>query len=482
MKTEIIDRNAEYLGIPRLLLMENAGRCLAEKIVSIAETENEKISIFCGSGGNGGDGLVAARHLVNRGFKVEVFLMTHPQRIRSKETIKNWEIINNMTYSDNLNVNVVLDSSYLPSSVDGIIVDAMLGTGIKGKIREPIRSAIKLINDSNAVVVAVDVPSGLDPTTGKISDIAVKADYTITFHKIKKGLDTKTAGKIIVCDIGIPKEAEVFVGPGDLIRIKRNPESHKGENGKVLIIGGSPVYSGAPALSGLAALQAGCDLVTILCPKTAAPVIKSYSPDLIVKEIDSDYVDKIDMELVEKSDSIVIGPGLEENPKTRKAFKFLIREIDDTTPIVIDADALKLVEIEDIKDFENIVLTPHLGEFKRLFKISGKDLKSKIKYVTSASKKINGVILLKGKIDIIAQNGKIRLNRTGNPGMTVGGTGDVLSGIVASLISQKLRPFDAACLGAFINGKAGDLASEIYGYNFTATKMLKFIPKAMKLK
>lgn len=186
MKTEIIDRNAEYLGIPRLLLMENAGRCLAEKIVSIAETENEKISIFCGSGGNGGDGLVAARHLVNRGFKVEVFLMTHPQRIRSKETIKNWEIINNMTYSDNLNVNVVLDSSYLPSSVDGIIVDAMLGTGIKGKIREPIRSAIKLINDSNAVVVAVDVPSGLDPTTGKISDIAVKADYTITFHKIKK--------------------------------------------------------------------------------------------------------------------------------------------------------------------------------------------------------------------------------------------------------------------------------------------------------
>lgn len=330
---------------------------------------------------------MAARHLVNRGFKVEVFLMTHPQRIRSKETIKNWEIINNMTYSDNLNVNVVLDSSYLPSSVDGIIVDAMLGTGIKGKIREPIRSAIKLINDSNAVVVAVDVPSGLDPTTGKISDIAVKADYTITFHKIKKGLDTKTAGKIIVCDIGIPKEAEVFVGPGDLIRIKRNPESHKGENGKVLIIGGSPVYSGAPALSGLAALQAGCDLVTILCPKTAAPVIKSYSPDLIVKEIDSDYVDKIDMELVEKSDSIVIGPGLEENPKTRKAFKFLIREIDDTTPIVIDADALKLVEIEDIKDFENIVLTPHLGEFKRLFKISGKDLKSKIKYVTSASKK-----------------------------------------------------------------------------------------------
>ncbi|KUK00339.1 MAG: Bifunctional NAD(P)H-hydrate repair enzyme Nnr, partial [Methanobacteriaceae archaeon 41_258] len=238
----VADLNAEYLGIPRLSLMENAGKMVAQEINRLVDSG--RVTIFAGTGGNGGDGFVAARHLLNIGFKVEVILLAHPSRIRSKEAKKNWEVLEKMEVSPvPLELKIIKDSSQLKPLNTDVVVDAILGTGIKGRLREPIRSAIRLINGSDALKVAVDIPSGVEPETGEVVDVAVEADYTVTFHRMKDGLrtaDPTFTGEIIVSDIGIPLMCEIFTGPGDLLRLsKRKSSSHKGENGRILIIGGS---------------------------------------------------------------------------------------------------------------------------------------------------------------------------------------------------------------------------------------------------
>jgi len=487
----VVDLNAEYLGIPRLSLMENAGKMVAQEINRLVDSG--RIAIFAGTGGNGGDGFVAARHLLNMGFKVEVILLAHPSRIRSKEAKKNWEVLEKMEVSPvPLELKIIKDSSQLKSLNTDVVVDAILGTGIKGRLREPIRSAIRLINGSDALKVAVDIPSGVEPETGEVVDVAVEADYTVTFHRMKDGLrtaDPTLTGEIIVSDIGIPLMCEIFTGPGDLLRLsRRKSSSHKGENGRILIIGGSAKYSGAPALAGLAALKSGADLVTIACPEPATVPIKSHSPDLIVKGFPGDHINikmlKGMLKMAGRVDCVLIGCGSGLKPETEDAFNILVQEIMSMEkPIVIDADGLKLIKKDTIKDYPNIVLTPHEGEFREFFSLKSpiviKDFKEKVTAYHSISNNIRGLVLLKGPVDMIFQGEKVRLNTTGTPGMTVGGTGDCLAGITASLWAQRLSPMDAAALAAFINGRAGELAEEEYGYGFTASEMIDFIPKAM---
>jgi len=487
----VADLNAEYLGIPRLSLMENAGKMVAQEINRLVDSG--RVTIFAGTGGNGGDGFVAARHLLNMGFKVEVILLAHPSMIRSKEAKKNWEVLEKMEVSPvPLKLKIIKDSSQLEPLNTDVIVDAILGTGIKGRLREPIRSAIRLINGSDALKVAVDIPSGVEPETGEVVDVAVEADYTVTFHRMKDGLkaaDPTLTGEIIVSDIGIPLMCEIFTGPGDLLRLsKRKSSSHKGENGRILIIGGSAKYSGAPALAGLAALKSGADLVTIACPEPATVPIKSYSPDLIVKGFPGDHINikmlKGMLKMAARVDCVLIGCGSGLKPETEDAFNILVQEIMNMEkPIVIDADGLKLIKKDTIKDYPNIILTPHEGEFREFFSLKSpiviKDFKEKVTAYHSISNNIRGLVLLKGPVDMIFQGEKVRLNTTGTPGMTVGGTGDCLAGITASLWAQGLSPMDAAALAAFINGRAGELAEEEYGYGFTASEMIDFIPKAM---
>ncbi|MDI6882370.1 MAG: NAD(P)H-hydrate dehydratase [Methanothermobacter sp.] len=489
----VTDLNAEYLGIPRLSLMENAGKAVAQEINKLIDSGS--VTIFAGTGGNGGDGFVAARHLLNMGFKVEVILLAHPSRVRSEEAKKNWEVLEKMKLSPApLELRIIRDSSQLKPPNTSVIVDAILGTGIKGRLREPIRSAIKLINKSKALKVAVDIPSGVEPETGEVADVAVEADYTVTFHRMKDGLkmaDPTLTGEIIVSDIGIPPMCEIFTGPGDLLRLpKRKSSTHKGENGRILIIGGSAQYSGAPALAGLAALKSGADLVTIACPESAMIPIKSYSPDLIVKGFPGDHINtkmlKGMLKMVERVDCILIGCGGGLEPETGDAFNLLVQEIMKMgKPIVIDADGLKLIKKDTIKDYHNIILTPHEGEFKKFFSLKSpiiiKDFKEKVTAYHSIANNIKGLVLLKGPVDMIFQGEKVRLNTTGTPGMTVGGTGDCLAGITASLWAQGLSTMDAAALAAFINGRAGELAEEEYGYGFTASEMIDFIPRAMSI-
>jgi len=483
----VIDANTEALGIPRASLMENAGHCLAEIISGILKPC--KISIYAGNGGNGGDGFVAARYLLNKGFEVNIYLLTHPSHINSAESRKNWEVLQKINVGlNNLKISVWEDSSDLSITDSDVILDALLGTGVEGKLREPISHAIDVINNSSAVKVAVDVPSGLDPLTGKVFDKAVKADFTVTFHRIKLGLkDAKKEyiGNIHVCDIGIPNEAEIFTGPGDLLRFNnRNEWSHKGQNGKVLVIGGSKDYSGAPAIAALSSLKSGVDLAIVTSPSNVSNIIRSYSPDLIVKSLSKDFitlndVDKL-LEFSKNIDSLIIGCGIGLEDETGEALNQLLDKI--RKPMVIDADALKLIDVDLIRKIRSdTVLTPHGNEFKELFSINIPDkLEDKIQTVLKASESCDATVLMKGSVDIIASNDRLKLNCTGNPGMTVGGTGDCLAGLVGGLLAQGHEGFEAAFLGAYINGKAGDLAILDYGYNFTTSDLLKFIPDSYK--
>ncbi|MCE5214982.1 MAG: NAD(P)H-hydrate dehydratase [Methanobacterium sp.] len=483
----VLDANAEAMGIPRQSLMENAGRCLAYKIIHLLKPC--KVVIFAGTGGNGGDGFVSARYLMNKGFEVHVYLLGHPYRIKSKETAINWEVLKKIKELHSpLKISVIEDSADLSEIQAEIIIDALLGTGTEGKLREPISKAVEIINKSKAIKIAVDIPSGMDPLTGKVFDKSVQADFTFTFHQEKSGFKDAKAeylGEVHVCDIGIPTEAEITTGPGDLLRLnKRLNKSHKGQNGRVLIIGGSKDYSGAPSLAALSALKSGADLAVVACPSVISSSIRSYSPDLIVNSLTDDFItpkdiDKI-LKLSENADSLVIGCGMGTESETAVTLNYLLEKLDK--PVVIDADALKIIDTDLIKKSNiEIVLTPHAAEFKALFSTDVPEkLEQKIEILKEVSKSSESTVLLKGNTDIIVYQDNVKLNTTGNPGMTVGGTGDCLAGLIGGLIAQGHQGYEAAFLGAYINGRAGDMAFMDYGVNLTATDLLNKLPKAFK--
>ena len=506
MDMMVTDYNCEYLGLSRLCLMESAGKSLAEEVGKIAVytfSKPVKVVIFTGSGGNGGDGFVAARYLLNRGYDVDIYMLK--ESIRSKHSKINLEILKNMkprlsrlnifnlkTLEDINNCEVAKSDNS-----EFIIVDGLLGTGIKGKLQTNIKRAIEIINDSKGIKISVDVPSGMDPLTGEVSDLAVIPDYTISFHKIKTGVrnaDEEIVGGLVTADIGIPFEAEYFINYGDFLRLKdRDSKSHKGNNGSLLIIGGNEDYSGAPAIAGMAAIGAGADLVYVASPKKAAEAIKSTSPDLIVKSLEGDKLSLDHMEelieLSDKVDAVLIGPGAGIDGETSKLFNVLATKIKK--PMVFDADALKQVEINLVKNRDDIILTPHIFEFKSFFKVTDdlkldidsydfKKVDENITQFQQITRQIKGTVIVKGQYDLILSKTRFRINKSGNSGMTVGGTGDALAGITTSLLSQGLSTFDSACLGVFINGLAGDEAFNDKGNGFSATDLVSYIGSVIK--
>lgn len=502
----VTDFNCEYLGLSRLCLMESAGKSLAEEIGKIAVytfSKPVKIVIFTGSGGNGGDGFVAARYLLNRGYDVDIYMLK--DNIRSAEAKINFDILQNMhprlshLTIYNLKTLEDIDNTEVNKNSKGeyIIVDGLLGTGIKGKLQTNIKRAIEVINKSNGIKISVDVPSGMDPLNGEVSDLAVIPDYTISFHKIKDGVrhaDEKCVGGLVTADIGIPFEAEYFVSYGDFLRLKnRDSSSHKGNNGRLLIIGGSNDYSGAPAIAGMAAIGAGADLVYVATPEKSAEAIKATSPDLIVKSLEGDklslsHADEI-LSIVDDVDAVLMGPGAGIDDETSNLFNVLATKIKK--PIILDADSLKQVNLSLIKNREDIILTPHIFEFKSFFNVSDdlkldinsydfKKVDENISEFQKITGQIKGTVLVKGKYDLILSGTRFRINKSGNAGMTVGGTGDALAGICASLLAQGLNSFDSAALGVFINGVSGDRAYDDKGNGFSATDLVSYIGNVIK--
>jgi len=483
-----LDLNAEYFGISRLQLMENAGRSVAAEIASRFNPLNTRVSVFCGLGGNGGDGFVAARHLVCAGFKVSVLLAGRSSDIVNEEARRNWEALKSLRKS--LTLREVHDSSLIPDVEAEVIVDALLGIGLKSPPRPPISQMIRKINELEAFKVAVDIPSGIDSDTGAVLGEAVKAHLTVTFHKPKPGLlkAKEYVGELVVKQIGIPEEIEEFAGPGDVLTIlkPRPPEAHKGDFGRLLIVGGSETFSGAPTLAALAALRTGVDLVYIASPRETAYAISSISPDLITLKLEGDHLGMRNMPTIrsymERATAVVIGPGLGLHKETEEAVNEIIGAAEKRRiPILLDADGLKAFANFKRKLETPAVLTPHLGEYALLVgEKPPEDLEGRAEHVKKTAESLNAVILLKSHIDIISDGFRVKFNFTGNPGMTVGGTGDVLSGIVAAFLSQGADPFEAAVAGAFINGAAGDFVVAEKGYHMVASDLIDWIPKVME--
>jgi NAD(P)H-hydrate epimerase len=479
-----LEVNAEYFGVSLLQLMENAGRNVAAEIASRFPRE-QKVAIFCGLGGNGGDGFVAARHLLAQGFKVAVVLAGKGADIRHEAALKNWCALQPLCES--IQIQEVTDSSAIPNVNADIVVDALLGTGTKGKLKPPVTQMVEYINGLAAYKIAVDVPTGIDSDTGEVLGNAVKANLTVTFHKSKTGLRDakKYVGELIVRDIGVPDEMAKFAGPGDVLLVKktRTASAHKGDFGRLLVIGGSEVFSGAPALVSLAALRSGVDLVYLAAPAKTAYAVSSMSPDLITLKLKGDHLNTGNVAslqpYLETVDAVAMGPGLGLHAETREFVKACVAAVESAgKPLLLDADGLKA-----FAEFKRalkvpLVLTPHAGEYAVLAgrKLS-ESLEERVAEVQETAAELKAVVLLKGQVDVVCDAKRVKLNFTGNPGMTVGGTGDVLSGIVGALLAQKADAFEAAVAGAFVNGAAGDFVAGNRGYHLVATDLLDWIPR-----
>ena len=465
-----IDRNAAALGVPRKQLMESSGNAVASAVRRVAGA-GASVTVVAGRGNNGGDGFVAARFLDDH--DVTVHLLGRPETIRTEIARENWNALQTAEYD----TRTVTDSADLDLSGPDVIVDAMLGTGVTGALREPEATAAAEINRADAPVVSVDVPSGVDADSGEAADLAVDADQVVTFHDRTSGLDAVDA-EVTVADIGIPAAAERFVGPGDLLGLDRAPDSHKGDAGEVLVVGGGP-YTGAPALAGQAALRAGADLVRIACPTVVADTVQGYSESLILRPYDGerfapDHVDEV-LETAARHDTVVIGPGLGRHDETRSAVRKFLTRYDGTA--VVDADALAVVP--EVDTDATLLCTPHQGELRGMGGETATDWRTRTELVAEFAAELGHLLLVKGPYDVVSDGDETRVNRTGNPGMTVGGTGDVLAGATGALACV-LPPLHAASVAAYATGRAGDAAAETAGDGLVATDLPDRLPAALR--
>jgi NAD(P)H-hydrate epimerase len=465
----VVDSNAEALGVARKQLMESAGNAIG-RAVREASTPGASVTMVCGRGNNGGDAFAAARFLSD--FDVTVLLLGRAETITTEIARENWHALERAE----INAREVRDSTALALEDPDVVIDAMLGTGVTGALREPAATAAAAINATDATVISVDVPSGIDADTGERSGIVVETDRVVTFHDQKPGLRDVEAD-VMVADIGIPDAAERFVERGDLLRLSRDPTAHKGDFGRVLVIGGGP-YTGAPTLAARAALRAGADLAHVACPESIAHEIQGYSENVIVRpqsgsRLTPDDVSEL-LELATEMDCVVVGPGLGDANRTLEAVSMFLAEFEGMA--VVDADALQVVP--DVDTDATLICTPHQGELEAMGGETATDPETHASLVASFAADLGVTLLVKGAHDVIADGHRTRRNRTGNPGMTVGGTGDVLAGATGA-IACVLDPHPAASVAAHANGRAGDIVVEKRGHGLVATDLLESLPNAL---
>ncbi len=465
--------------IPSQLLMENAGRGLVDQIEQkIGPVAGLKIAILCGSGNNGGDGLVAARHLRLRGAEAIVYLLV--------DSPSSEEMAQTLASSD-------------------LIIDALLGTGLSRPVDSHYRKIIETINavreESDIPVISVDIPSGISADTGEILGVAVHADYTFTMGLPKRGLflgeGLEHRGQWDIVDIGFPNElidrAEIkvhLIGPADIAFSPRRLGSHKGDFGHLLIIAGSRGKVGAAAMTALSALRSGAGLVTVALPESidsiASTVMEAMTLPLSeTKEGTLSLTsEKTILNAMEGKEALVIGPGLSQQEETIRLVLNLIGQTQ--LPIVIDADGINALA-SDLSVLKRpnrgaIILTPHPGEMGRLLGISAQAVqKDRIEIATRFASEWNVILVLKGAHTVIAAPDRsVFLSNTGNPGMATAGTGDVLAGMIGALLAQGILPISAACWGVVLHGLAGDIAVKTIGeVSLMATDLIAKIPEAM---
>ncbi|MFH0882009.1 MAG: NAD(P)H-hydrate dehydratase [bacterium] len=482
---ELDRRTIEEAGLPGIVLMELAARGVMLEVDTLlgGRVPGARALVFCGGGNNGGDGFAVARRLLNFGAEVTVYLVAERSKI-SGDALTNLKVYENLG-GKVIEVKSRKDLEKIPPA--DVIVDALLGTGLRGGADGLIADAIEAINISQASVVSVDIPSGVDGSTGHVAGVAVRADLTATFGEIKVGHIVSPgidhAGRISRVDIQIPPkyvmEIEVpmyLVEPADVCDMlpDRRLTQHKGDNGKVLVVAGSVGMTGAAELAAKAILRTGAGMVKVATAKSAQAILAGRSAEVMTIPVADTETGSIAAEAETTIDEArkwadveVIGPGLSLNPETIKWFE---GHVDDLPlPTVIDADGLNaLAQLPGaLKGLagKNVVLTPHLGEFARLAGKPSADIAAdRLNSLRQFAEQANVTVVLKGVPTLIAgPSGPVYAVLAGNPGMATAGMGDVLTGVIAGFLAQGLNPQEASIAAVTVHGLAGNLAADEVG-------------------
>lgn len=502
-----IDRIAiEEYKIPSLTLMENAGISVVNLIKrKFGCPEGKKIVIFCGKGNNGGDGFVVARLLHRLAAKVRVYLLGKIKEVKkdAKVNLERFKNLGNEIFEITEEEDLLLEEDYLKNS--DLIVDAILGTGATGELSELLRFTVEWINKFKKPVISIDIPTGVCSDTGKLLPVAIKSTYTVTMGLPKIGLvlfpGAEYAGEVEVADIGFPQELindEKIVL--NLITEKmvkemfspRKKDTHKGDYGKIFILAGSPGFTGAAYLCSQATIRAGAGLVTVGIPESLNEIMEVKLTEVMTKPLPETEEKTLSLKaeeeilkFMEKCDILAIGPGISQNPETQELVRRII--LKSKIPVVIDADGINAIRenLDILKQIKvPVILTPHPGELSRLINKSIDEIKNQsISIVKNFLQEYkNTVIILKSARTIIGTpSGQIYVNTAGNPGMASGGSGDVLTGIIAALLGQKFSFENAAIAGVYLHALAGDLAKEKKGeISLIATDIIEEIPSVFK--
>ncbi len=493
-------------GIPGAVLMENAGRgtfLILEEYCG-GDVRGLNVAVVAGPGNNGGDGYVIARYLINHGAQVETFLLSQREKIKGDALI-NLEILEKMTSR----ITPVLSRADLDSAGRlwkhaDVIVDAILGTGLSSEVRSPYKEAVELINGAMCLKLAVDLPSGVDSDTGRILGVAVNADLTATYGFVKVGMAVHPGldccGHVEVVDISIPTAAieknpptaMLYDGPAadQYLRMRSDPQAHKGTFGHVLIVGGSPGKTGAPAMAARAAGRTGAGLVTVGVPASLNPILENKLTEEMTEPLPEsmpgylgEKAASLVLSLAADKECLVLGPGL----STRESIPEMVKRIlaDYEGWLVIDADGLNALggDLEPARRAKGkVVLTPHPGEMARLMGCTTKEVQyDRVGVARRAAAESGAWIILKGARTVTAAPaGVVTINTSGNPWMASGGQGDVLSGILGGLLAQGISPEEALPLGVYLHGFAADRIVERLGpAPVQATDVIEELPQTL---
>lgn len=467
----VLESNAIAVGATIDSLMEGAGRAVAEEAAQLVPDRGARVAVVAGSGNNGGDGTCAAHYLLQWGYAPEIWLPRPAFEIRSPAARRCYDRI-----ARHLPVHETV-----PTARDlgafALVIDALLGTGQAGAPRPPYSDAVAAMDESAVPILSVDEPTGLG------SAASVRPGTTVTFTCAKEGMDGENSGKIIVRDIGIPEVAKTEVGPGEFHLFPLAAESPR--TGRIVVIAGGP-YAGAPALTALAAMRAGAERATVLCPAAIVHDLRAYSPTLVVIGIGADRFGQEDVAPIRKflganrHTAIALGMGAGREPGTVAAYAELLAALDPKTPVVVDADGLESALQAAPGEDRPWVLTPNAGELLRIAGLASEaTLAERQEAVDRLSRRHGVTFLAKGEPDLLGDGRHRYLNRHHAGAATVAGVGDLLSGVVGALLAEGVAPLAAARLGSYWVGDAGLRAARHRGHGLIATDLLDEIPHAL---
>jgi hydroxyethylthiazole kinase-like uncharacterized protein yjeF len=484
-------------GIPAELLMENAGLAAFRVLSMETGLVGKRVVVVCGGGNNGGDGLVVARHVFSAGGDVSVLLLSDPERYKGAARL-NYDMVCSLGIATQ-RVSTAEELAAIKTA--DIVVDALLGTGIERPVEGLFAEAITLINNGTSNVLCVDIPSGINGDTGQVMGTAVQADWTVTFGLPKTGNllmpGAMAGGDLYVSHISFPPA--LYVSDDIHIEVNvpkplppRDADGNKSTFGQALFIAGAASYYGAPYLSSMSFLKAGGGYSRLAAPSSVVPVIAAQGHEIVFvpqKETASGSIalDNLAalLELTERMDFVVVGPGLSLDDETKR----LVREIARGTgkPLLIDGDGLSavLVEPDCVRGrTAPTVITPHLGEMSRLTNLSVAELENdRVNAVRALSVDYGATVVMKGAHTLVCRpDGEIAINLTGNSGMATAGSGDVLTGAIAAMVGLGLPFDDAVRNGVFVHGLAGDLAAQAIGADgISAVDILQHLAAAVRM-